>query len=79
MRQVLALALYVAQTLRQNRETAEERNPDTEMHRVRNLMLIVDYGVARGGIRGSSTQQVTCCLHASIMDIAQPLNSYSLT
>ena len=42
-RQVLALALYVGETVRRSRGMAGEWDPDTEMHRVRKVIAMVDY------------------------------------
>ena len=58
-RQVLALALYVGETVRRSRRTAGEWDADTEMHRVRKVMAIVDYGRARGRTKGH-TIHVVC-------------------
>ena len=42
-RQVLALALYVGETMRRSRGMAGEWDPDTEMHRMRKVTDIIDY------------------------------------
>ena len=46
--QVLAIALYVGETVRRNRGMAGEWDPDTEMHRMRKVMTMVDYDEAAG-------------------------------
>ena len=57
-RQVLALALYGGETVRKSREMAGDCNPDTEMHRVRKVMAMVDYGRALGRTKGHTVQVV---------------------
>ena len=47
-RQLLALALYVGQTVRRSRGSAGDWDSDTEMHRVRRVMPMVGYGEGRG-------------------------------
>ena len=47
-RQVLAMALYVGETVRRSRGMAGEWDPDTEMHRMRKVMTMVDYDEAAG-------------------------------
>ena len=47
MRQVLALALYVGETVRRSRGMAREWDPDTEMHQWRKVIAMVDYDGAR--------------------------------
>ena len=42
-RQVLALALYVGETVRRSRGMAGEWDPEREKHRVRKVMAMVDY------------------------------------
>ena len=59
-RQVLALALYVGDTVRRSRGMAGEWDPDTEMHRVRKVMAMVDYdGAAVGRAKGHTIQIVS--------------------
>ena len=58
-RQVLALALYVGESVRSSRGMAADWDQDTEMHRVRNVMGMVDYGVAIRGTRGHTVQAVS--------------------
>ena len=41
-RQVLAMALYVGETVRRSRGMAGEWDPDTEMHQMRKVMTMVD-------------------------------------
>ena len=41
-RQVLAMALYVGETVRRSRCMAGEWDPDTEVHRMRKVMAMVD-------------------------------------
>ena len=58
-RQVLALSLYVEETVRCSRGMAGEWDPDTEMHRVRKVMAMVDYdGAAVGRAKGHTIQVV---------------------
>ena len=52
-RQVVALALYVGETVHRSRGRAGEWDPDTEMQRVRKVMAMVDYGGAWGGTKGT--------------------------
>ena len=47
-RQLLAMALYVGETVRRSRGMARKWDPDTEMHWVRNVMAMVDYDGAMG-------------------------------
>ena len=42
-RQVLALALYVGETVRRSRGMAGEWDPDTEMHQIRKVMAMIHY------------------------------------
>ena len=42
-RQVLTLALYVGEIVHRSRGMAGECDPDTEMHRMRKVMAMVDY------------------------------------
>ena len=58
IRQVLALALYVGETVRRSRGMAGEQDPDTDMHRVRKIIAIVDYGGASTGTKGHILQVV---------------------
>ena len=59
-RQVLALALYVGETVRCSTGMAGEWDPDTEMHRVRKVMAMVDYdGAAMGRAKGHTIQVVS--------------------
>ena len=56
-RQVLPLALYVGETVRRSRGMAGEWDPDTEIHRVRNVIATVDYdGAAVGRAKGHTIQ-----------------------
>ena len=48
-RQVLAMALYVWETVRRSRGMAGECDPDTEMYRMRKVLTMVDYDEAAGG------------------------------
>ena len=48
-RQVVAMALYVGETVRRSRGMAGEWDPDTEMHRMRKVMTMVDYDEWPGG------------------------------
>ena len=60
MRQVLALALYVRETVRRSRGMAREWDPDTKMHRVGKVMAMVDYdGAAVGSAKGDTIQVVS--------------------
>ena len=52
-RRVLALALYVGETVRRSRGTAGDWDPDIEMHRVRKVLAMVDYGGASGRTKGT--------------------------
>ena len=58
-RQPLALALYVGETVRRSRGMAGDWAPDTEMHRVRKVIAMVDYGGAVGRSRGHTVQVVS--------------------
>ena len=59
-RQVLALALYVGETVHRSRGMAGEWDPDTEMHRVRKVMAMVDYdGAAMGRAKGHTIPVVS--------------------
>ena len=59
-RQVLALALYVGETVHRSRGMAGEWDPDMEMHRMRNVMAMVDYhGAAVGRANGHTIQVVS--------------------
>ena len=51
-RQMLALAMYVGETVRRSRKMAGDWDPDTELHRVRKVMAMVDYSGARGSTKG---------------------------
>ena len=57
-RQVLAMALYVGETVRRSRGMAREWDPDTEMHRMRKVMAMVDYDGAAGRRAKGHTIQV---------------------
>ena len=57
-RQVLAMALYVGETVRRSRGMAGEWDPDTEMHRMRKVMAMVDYEGAAGRRAKGHTIQV---------------------
>ena len=57
-RQVLALALYFGETVRRSRGMAGEWDQDTEMHRVRKIMVMVDYGGAAVARAEGHTLQV---------------------
>ena len=57
-RQVFALALYVRETVRRSRGMAGESDPDTEMHRMRKVMAMVDYDRAAAGRAKGHTIQV---------------------
>ena len=59
-RQVLALALYVGETVRRSRGMAREWDPDTEMHRVPKVIAMVDYDrAAIGRAKGHTVQVVS--------------------
>ena len=59
-RQVLALALYVGETVRSRRGRAGEWDPDTEMHRMRKVMAMVDCdGAAVRRAMGQTIQVVS--------------------
>ena len=59
-RQVLALALYVGETVRRSRGMAGEYDPDTEMHRMRKVMAMADYdGAAVRRAKGHTIQVVS--------------------
>ena len=55
---VLALALYVGETVRRSRGMAGEWDPDTEMHRVQKVMAISYYNRAAMGTAKGHTIQV---------------------
>ena len=57
-RQVLAMALYVEETVRRSRGMAGELDPDTEMHRMCKVMAMVDYDGAAGRRATGHTIQV---------------------
>ena len=57
-RQVLAMALYVGETVRRSRGMAGEWDPDTEMHRMRKVMTMIDYDEAAGRRAKGHTIQV---------------------
>ena len=57
-RQVLAMALYVEETVRRSRGMAREWDSDTEMHRMRKVMATVDYDGAAGRRAKGHTIQV---------------------
>ena len=57
-RQVLAMALYVGDTVRRSRGMAGKWDPDTEMHRMRKVMAVVDYDGAAGRRAKRHTIQV---------------------
>ena len=60
MRQVLAMALYVGETVRRSSGITGEWDPDTEIHRVRNVMAMVDYdGAAVGRVKQHAVQVVS--------------------
>ena len=56
--QVLAMAVYVGETVRRSRGMAGEWDPDTEMHRMRKVMAMVDYDGAAGSWAKGHTIQV---------------------
>ena len=58
-RQVLAMALYVGETVRRSRGIAGEWDPDTEMHRVGRVMAMVDYNGAIGRTKEHTVQVVS--------------------
>ena len=59
-RQVLALVLYVGETVRRSRGMTGEWDPDTEMHRMRKVMAMVDYdGAAVSRAKGHTIQVVS--------------------
>ena len=59
-RQVLAMALCVGETVRHSRGMAGEWDLDTEMHRLRKVMAMVDYdGAAVGMAKGGGVQVVS--------------------
>ena len=59
-RQVLALALYVGETVRRSRGMAREWGPDTEMQRMQKVMAMVDYdGAALWKAKGHTIQVVS--------------------
>ena len=57
-RQVLAMALYVGETVRRSRGMAGEWDPDTEMHRMCKVMAMVDFDGAAGRRAKGHTIQV---------------------
>ena len=57
-RQVLALALYVGEKVRRSRGMAGDWDPDTELHRVRKVLDVLDYGGARGRTKGHTAHVV---------------------
>ena len=57
-RQVLAMALYVGETVRRSRGMVREWDPDTEMHRMRKVMAMVDSDGAAGRRAKGHTIQV---------------------
>ena len=57
-RHVLAMALYIGETVRRSRGMAGEWDPDTEMHRMRKVMTMVDYDEAAGRRAKGHTIQV---------------------
>ena len=57
--QVLAMVLYVWETVCRRREMAGEWDPDTEMHRVRWVMAMVDYDGAMGRTKGHTVKVVS--------------------
>ena len=68
-RQLLALALYVGETVRRSRGMAREWDPDTEMHRMRKVVAVIDYdGAAVRRAKGHTIQVVSP--HASAMGAA---------
>ena len=59
-RQVLTLALYVGETVRRSRGMAEEWDPDTEMHRMRKVIAMIDYdGATVRRAKGHTIQVVS--------------------
>ena len=59
-RQVLALALYVWETVRRSRGMAGEWDPHSEMQQVRVVIAMVDYdGAAMGRAKGHTIQIVS--------------------
>ena len=59
-RQVLALALYVGETMRQSTDMAGEWDPDTEMHQMRQVMAVIEYdGAAVRRAKGHTIQEVS--------------------
>ena len=59
-RQVLAPVLYVGETVRRSRGMPGEWDPDTEMHRMRKVMAMVDYdGAAVRRAKGHTIQVVS--------------------
>ena len=57
-RQVLAMALYVGETVRGSRGMAGEWDPDTEMHQMHKILTMVDYDEAAGRRAKGHTIQV---------------------
>ena len=59
-RQVLALALYVGETVRRSRGMAGEWDSDTQMNSMRNVMAMIDYdGAAVRRAKGHTIQVVS--------------------
>ena len=58
-RQVLALALYVGETVRRSTGMAKGWDSDTEMHWVQKVMAMEDYGGAMGRTKGHTVQVVS--------------------
>ena len=76
-RQVLALALYVGETVRRSKGTAGDWDPDTDMHMIGKVMAMVEYGVPRAGIKGHTIRVVspqasaTGATHQGVTDLVQ--------
>ena len=77
-RQVLAMALYVGETVRRSRGMAGEWDPDTKMHWMRKVMVMVDYAGAAGSRAKGHTIQVvspqasaTGAAHQGVTDLVQ--------
>ena len=77
-RQVLALALYIGETVRRSRGMVGESNPATEMHRMRKVMAMIDYdGAAVRSTKGHTIQVVspqasaTGVAHQGVTDLVQ--------
>ena len=56
---VLAVALSVLETVRRSRGMAGDWDLDTEMHQVRRVMSMLDFGEARGRTKGHTVQVVS--------------------